>query len=54
VDILVDFTEPISFFEFLDLEEYLEGLLGLKVDLVSRGALKPHIGANILKEVSYI
>jgi hypothetical protein len=36
------------------LEEYLEGLLGLKVDLVSRDALKPRIGARILKEVVYI
>jgi predicted nucleotidyltransferase len=29
-------------------------LLGLKVDLVSRDALKPRIGARILKEVVYV
>lgn len=51
VDIIVTFSSPIGLFRFLSLEEYLEGLLGLKVDLVSRDALKPRIGARILKEV---
>ncbi len=50
IDILVDFSEPIGFFTFLDLEEYLQQLLGVKVDLVSKKALKPRIGAQILKE----
>jgi len=50
IDILVDFSEPIGFFAFLECEEYLEQLLGRKVDLVSRKALKPKIGERILKE----
>jgi len=50
IDILVDFSEPIGFFAFLELEEFLEQLLGRKVDLVSRKALKPKIGDRILKE----
>jgi len=50
VDILVDFSEPIGFFAFLELEEYLQQILGRKVDLVSRKALKPKIGERILKE----
>ena len=50
IDILVDFSEPIGFFAFLELEEFLEQLLGRKVDLVSRKALKPKIGERILKE----
>lgn len=54
LDILVDFSEPISFFQFLDLEEYLENLFHLKVDLVSKKALKPKIGENILREIAYI
>ena len=54
VDILVDFEEPPSLFEFMDLEEYLSKLLGLKIDLVSKGALKPRIGKRILEEVVYI
>lgn len=51
VDILVDFERPIGFFKFLELEEYLSRLIGRRVDLVSRRALKPHIGKNILREV---
>ena len=50
IDILVDFSEPIGFFAFLDLDKYLQQILGRKVDLVSRKALKPKIGERILKE----
>jgi predicted nucleotidyltransferase len=51
MDVLVEFEEPIGLFEFMDLEEYLSELLGVKVDLVSKKALKPHIGERILQEV---
>lgn len=54
VDILVEFEEPIGFFQFMDLEEYLENLLSAKVDLVSKKALKPHIGKHILEETIYL
>jgi uncharacterized protein len=54
IDILVDFYEPVTFFKFLELEEYLENILLLKVDLVSKKALKPYIGKYILQETSYI
>ncbi len=51
VDVLVEFEEAVGLFEFMDLEIYLTDLLGVKVDLVSKKALKPHIGERILKEV---
>lgn len=51
LDILVEFREKIGFFKFLELEEFLEKLLNLKVDLVSRKALKPRIGQYILNEI---
>jgi predicted nucleotidyltransferase len=51
VDILVEFDGPIGFFKFLELEEFLSNLIGRKVDLVSKKALKPHIGKHILEEV---
>jgi predicted nucleotidyltransferase len=54
IDILVEFREPVGFFEFMALEEYLEDIFGRKVDLVSKKALKPHIGKYILQEVVYI
>jgi predicted nucleotidyltransferase len=51
IDILVEFSKPIGFFKFLELEEHLGTILGGKVDLVSKKALKPRIGKQILKEV---
>ena len=54
IDILVDFSEPISLFEFIDMEDYLAELLNTKVDLVSQKALKPYIGQRILKEVQLV
>jgi len=54
IDILVEFETPIDLFRFLDLEERLSELSGRKVDLVSKKALKPHIGKEILKEVQYL
>ncbi len=54
VDILVDFCETPSLFEFIELEMYLSDLLGVKVDLVMKRALKPYIKQHILKEVVYI
>jgi len=54
LDILVEFESPIDFFTFLELEEFLTELLGVKVDLVMRKALKPEIGKHILREVLYV
>ena len=54
IDILVEFDRPIGFFKFLELEERLGEWLGAKVDLVTKAALKPHIGRRILSEVAMI
>ena len=51
LDILVEFESPVGFFKFLELEEYLEEITGIKVELVTRKALKPRIGEYILREV---
>ena len=52
IDILVEFFEPIGW-EFIDLKEYIETLLDLKVDLVTPNGLKPVIREKILKDVIY-
>ncbi len=54
VDILVEFKEPVSLLEFVAIERHLSELIGKKVDLVMKSALKPRIGKHILKEVMYI
>jgi predicted nucleotidyltransferase len=51
LDILVEFSDPPSLFQFMALERYLGDLLGVKVDLVMKEALKPRIGEHILAEV---
>lgn len=52
VDILVEFNEPIGW-EFIDLKGFLEEILGKKVDLVTKKALKPQLRDKILNEVVY-
>jgi len=51
LDILVEFQSSSTFFRFIELEDYLSQLLGVKVDLVMKSALKPHIGKRVLAEV---
>jgi predicted nucleotidyltransferase len=51
VDLLVEFSETPDIFRFMDLEDDLTALLGKKVDLVTRPALKGNRGNRILREV---
>jgi predicted nucleotidyltransferase len=51
LDVLVTFSKTPSLLLFIELENYLSDLLGVKVDLVMRDALKPQVGKNILQEV---
>jgi len=52
VDILVDFDEPVGW-EIVDLHEYLEKVLGMKVDLVTKGAVfrKPLLWDSIQEDL---
>ena len=50
VDVLVEFDRPVSLFEFSRLRRRLEHLLGRRVDLVTRDALKPQMRERILTE----
>ena len=54
LDILVEFKEVPSLIEFIEVENFLSDKLKIKVDLVIKKALKPHIGKVILKEVIYL
>jgi len=51
LDILVEFQQPVGLFEFMELEYFLETKMGVKIDLVSKKALKSRIGKHILEEV---
>lgn len=54
LDILVDFKKPISLIKFIRLENDLSRIIGIKVDLVMKNALKPAIGKRILEEIKYV
>ena len=47
---LVEFERPLGLSEFLALEDALSVLVDRRVDLVTRDALKPHIGSRVLEE----
>ncbi len=55
VDILVDFERPIGW-EIVDLKEYLEKILGVRVDLAPKGGVvrKPLLWKYIKEEVVYV
>ena len=51
LDLLVEFDQAPTLFEFVRLRRSLAVKLGIKVDLVMKSTLKPHIGKQILKQV---
>jgi hypothetical protein len=50
VDLLVDFDRVIGLFHFFRVQRRLEELLGCRVDLVMRQAVKPQLRERILAE----
>lgn len=50
LDILVEFSETIDLFEFVQLEDYFSQLLDCKVDLIMKNSLKSQIKHAILSE----
>ena len=50
LDILVEYEKVPGMFKYIELENHLGDLLGVKVDLVMKKALKPAIGKQILAE----
>jgi predicted nucleotidyltransferase len=55
VDILVDLERPIGW-EVVDLHDYLEALLGVRVDLVTEGALrrKPSLWEEVREDLIHV
>ncbi len=50
VDILVDFHETPDLLKFIEIERYLENILGVKVDLVRKPVLRMELRDQILSE----
>ena len=55
IDILVDYRPEArpDLFEFIDLKEHLEAVVGRRVDLVTPAALHPRLRDRILAEAVY-
>ena len=51
LDLLVRFRKTPGLIRFVELQDYLGDLLGIRVDLVMAEALKPNIGRHVLAEV---
>jgi len=56
VDVLVEFKKDahIGLLRYVELEIFLSEQLGVKVDLVAKGGLKPSLKERILSEVVYV
>lgn len=51
LDLLIEFNKTPGLFTFVGLENELSDLLGVKVDLVTKGGLSPYLKDRILSEV---
>jgi uncharacterized protein len=51
LDVLVRFRRTPGLLRYVELENYLSDLLGVRVDLVMADSLKPKVGQRVLAEV---
>lgn len=54
IDLLVDFSDTISLFEYVHLSDSITGILNKNIDLVDVGGIKLPIKDRILNEVEWI
>ena len=50
IDLLVEFARPVNLFHFVRVKRQDEEILGIRVDLVTRDALKGQLRETILRE----
>lgn len=50
VDLLVEFNRRVDLFVLVDLQEYLEQVLGVRVDVASWGGVRPRMRAIVERE----
>jgi predicted nucleotidyltransferase len=54
LDLIVDFSQPVGMFKFLELRDYLHRALKTDVDLTTPRALKPAIRQTVERDVIYV
>jgi uncharacterized protein len=50
IDLLVEFSGKVGLFHFLEVKEFLEGVLGRSVDLGTPDSLHPRLRERVLRE----
>lgn len=50
VDLLIELTGPVGYFELVGMERFLSESLGAPVDLVTRGALSKYFRDEVIRE----
>jgi predicted nucleotidyltransferase len=50
VDVVIEIPRPYGLFEFVEIKNRIEDVLGKKVDLVEYNSIKPRIKDNIIKD----
>ena len=53
LDVLVEFEAPVGF-EFIHLADFLEEILGIKVDLTTPDGIKPNRWKYIKEDLTYV
>jgi predicted nucleotidyltransferase len=54
VDLIVEFNRPVGYFGLFSLQDYLEKLLGCRVDLGTPDSLKPRIRERVMGELIHV
>lgn len=54
LDLLINFSKPVDFFELYDIEQQLSKIFGKKIDLVTTKGLSKHIKPYIQKDLTPI
>ena len=50
IDLLVEFSRPVGLFAFVELQQYLESILGTRVDLATPDTLRPEFRDQVKAE----
>src|SRR5512136_2865409 len=50
VDLLVEFSQPVGLFQFIELQQHLEKVLGRKVDIGTPRSLKTRFKEQVMQE----
>ena len=54
IDILVEFDGPTTFDRYMDVKQFLEDVLGCRVDLLTRRGVRPELMSLIEREAVHV